>query len=146
MKPLLLLSIRQPWAWLILHAGKDVENRCWKRRITGTIGIHAAAGMTRQEYAEAWDFARAIHPSIQLPEFAALPRGGIVGTVEILGCVDRHPSPWFTGPFGFLLADPQPITFRPCKGNLGFFPEPPPETPPPPPPPPPEQQQTLNLP
>ena len=21
------LSIRQPWAWLILYAGKDIENR-----------------------------------------------------------------------------------------------------------------------
>ena len=27
------LSIRQPWAWLILHAGKDIENRDWKPRI-----------------------------------------------------------------------------------------------------------------
>jgi len=23
------LSIRQPWAWLIIHGGKDVENRTW---------------------------------------------------------------------------------------------------------------------
>lgn len=23
------LSIRQPWAWAILHAGKDIENRDW---------------------------------------------------------------------------------------------------------------------
>ena len=24
------LSIRQPWAWAILHAGKDIENRDWR--------------------------------------------------------------------------------------------------------------------
>ncbi len=26
-EPMLALSIRQPWAWAIIHAGKDVENR-----------------------------------------------------------------------------------------------------------------------
>ena len=24
------ISIRQPWAWAILYAGKDVENRTWQ--------------------------------------------------------------------------------------------------------------------
>lgn len=27
--PPLALSIRQPWAWAILCAGKDIENRSW---------------------------------------------------------------------------------------------------------------------
>ena len=27
------LSIRPPWAWAILHAAKDVENRTWKTNI-----------------------------------------------------------------------------------------------------------------
>ncbi len=29
------LSIRQPWAWLIIHACKDVENRDWPTRVRG---------------------------------------------------------------------------------------------------------------
>ena len=23
------LTIKQPWAWAIIHAGKDIENRDW---------------------------------------------------------------------------------------------------------------------
>lgn len=40
------LSIRQPWAWLILHGGKDIENRSWNTNFRGRFLIHAAAGMT----------------------------------------------------------------------------------------------------
>ncbi len=29
-EPMLALSIRQPWAWAVIHAGKDVENRSSK--------------------------------------------------------------------------------------------------------------------
>ncbi len=38
------LSIQQPWAWLILHGGKDIENRSWKlpKAMVGQrIYIHA---------------------------------------------------------------------------------------------------------
>jgi hypothetical protein len=43
------LSIRQPWAWAILHAGKDIENRDWKpgnpaRRFRGSFLIHGRDG------------------------------------------------------------------------------------------------------
>lgn len=36
------LSIRQPWAWMILHAGKDIENREWPTRFRGRVLIHAS--------------------------------------------------------------------------------------------------------
>jgi hypothetical protein len=29
------LSIRQPWAWLICHAGKNIENRPWRTQFRG---------------------------------------------------------------------------------------------------------------
>lgn len=35
------LSVRQPWAWAILHAGKDVENRSWATGYRGELLIHA---------------------------------------------------------------------------------------------------------
>src|SRR5690348_2447825 len=54
------LSIRQPWAWLILHAGKDIENRDWSTRFRGQVLIHAAKGMTQNEFADACYFAREI--------------------------------------------------------------------------------------
>lgn len=119
------LSIRQPWAWLILNAGKDVENRQWRTRFRGRILIHAGKGMTRDEYEDALDFAaRAVSPdqeSIEVPPREALERGGIVGAVDIVDCVDRSDSPWFVGDYGFVLRNPQVLQFRPWRGELGFF-------------------------
>jgi hypothetical protein len=47
--------------------------------------------------------------------------GGIIGRAEIVDCVRQHESPWFEGPWGFVLANAQPIDFIPCRGQLGFF-------------------------
>ena len=44
------ISIRQPWAWAIVHAGKDIENRDWSTRYRGPVCIHAAKGMTKDEF------------------------------------------------------------------------------------------------
>ena len=62
--PPLALSVRQPWAWAIIHAGKDVENRSWQAvnhglRRRGRIAIHAAKGLTRDEYDDAREIGRA---------------------------------------------------------------------------------------
>lgn len=121
------ISIRQPWAWLILNAGKDIENRDWKTSYRGPILIHASKGMTRDEYQEGVATARhARHvlgnvPGLEMPAFAALPRGGIVGQVEIVDCVSHSVSPWFFGTFGFVLRNPLTLPFRECKGALGIF-------------------------
>ena len=36
------LSLRQPWAWLVVNGLKDLENRRWNTRFRGTFLIHAA--------------------------------------------------------------------------------------------------------
>lgn len=116
------LSIRQPWAWLILHAGKDIENRDWYTALRGRVLIHAGKGMTREEYECAMDLAAHYsRPVNGLPSFKELERGGIVGSVEIVDCVNVSKSPWFFGRYGFVLRDPQPLLFTPYKGQLGFF-------------------------
>ncbi len=38
------LTIRQPWAWAIAVAGKDVENRSWQTSHRGLLAIHAGKG------------------------------------------------------------------------------------------------------
>ena len=115
------LSIRQPWAWLILYAGKDIENRTWWTCRRGRHLIHASKGMTRAEYEDARYFASGIVPSIVIPPAHKLQRGGIVGSVEIVDCVEASGSQWFFGPHGFVLRAPQSLQFKPCKGALGFF-------------------------
>lgn len=119
---MLALSIRQPWAWHILHSGKDIENRDWHTRVRGRILIHASKGMTRDEYEDGQDPLWAVGgPTIELPGIHELDRGGLVGTVEIVDCVTASDSPWFCGRFGFVLRDPKPIPFIVYRGQLGFF-------------------------
>jgi hypothetical protein len=121
------IAIRQPWAWLILNAGKDIENRDWPTQLRGRVLVHASKGMTRDEYEDALATAHAIsriHPfpaGLALPAFDELPRGGIVGSVEIIDCVRESTSPWFFGEYGFALASPRPLPFQPYRGALGFF-------------------------
>ena len=118
---MIALSIRQPWASLILKAGKDIENRCWPTKFRGRILIHAAKGCTRKELEDALDFAEAASGTRYTVDLKTIPRGGIVGSVEIVDCVSASASPWFVGGFGFLLRDPLPLPFTPFKGSLGFF-------------------------
>ena len=119
---MLAITIRQPWAWHILHSGKDVENRDWPTRVRGRILIHASKGCTRDEYERGQDpLWAAAGPTLELPPLADLPRGGIVGSVEIVDCVAVSDSPWFVGRFGFVLRDPRLLPFVAWRGQLGFF-------------------------
>ena len=120
------LSVRQPWAWAIIHAGKDVENRDWRRhnpglKFRGRVCIHASSGMTRDEY-------DAVMPdgTMPIPPAHLLTRGGIIGHVLVMDII-RDPgrkmiaSKWFHGPVGLMLHDPVAIDPIPCAGALGFF-------------------------
>jgi hypothetical protein len=124
----LALSIRQPWASLIIHNFKHLENRNWSTNVRGPILIHAAKGMSNKEHQEAMDFAYRIDPGISLFEYLFeadnLPRGGIIGSVNLVDCVRWSNSPWFQGPFAFRLCDNKAFSaedFIPYKGQLGFF-------------------------
>ncbi len=117
----LVISVRQPWAWLIINAGKDIENRDWFTKVRGRILIHAAKGMTKDEYESAYHTMIRVNRSLLMPSFATLDRGGIIGSVEIVDCVSKSDSPWFFGRYGFVLRDPQRLPFYPCRGQLGFF-------------------------
>lgn len=119
------LSVRQPWAWAILHAGKTHENRDWPTRFRGTIALHAAKGLTREEHLWAsMDIEE--RSGLRPPAYPMLAqRGFIVGLVDIVGCVTESPSPWFQGEYGFVLENPRPLASPIyCKGALGFWPVP----------------------
>ncbi len=113
------LSIRQPWAWLIVNGHKDIENRSWTTRFRGEILVHASKGMTQDEYLEA-DIIAAEN-GVTIPPFKELERGGIVGKVTITDCVSKSDSPWYMGQYGFVLKGGEPLPFQPYKGALGFF-------------------------
>ncbi len=128
--PRLALSIRQPWAWAIINAGKDIENRTWQTRFRGPICIHAAKGMTNMEWESAMAFIDTAFPTTLASRLGRrrsasgsldAQRGGIIGVAEIVGCVTASESPWFFGPYGFVLRNVNPVEFVPVKGALGFF-------------------------
>ncbi|QGZ37233.1 hypothetical protein GH266_05055 [Stappia indica] len=125
--PDLALSVRQPWAWAIIHAGKDIENRSWQAinrglLMRGRVCVHAAKGMTRSEYEDAADFMASI--GVECPPPAELLRGGIIGVVDVVDVVDvvkQHESPWFFGPRGLVLESARAVPFVPAVGALGYF-------------------------
>jgi hypothetical protein len=119
-----LLSIKQPWAWLIANGYKDVENRTWATAYRGPLAIHASGGMTIAEYQNCRDFALDIAPEIpDFPERQMLQRGGIVAFARLADCT-RFPlsgSKWHNGGyFGWCLEDIQPVPFYPMAGGLGL--------------------------
>jgi hypothetical protein len=117
------LSVRQPWAWLIVNGWKAVENRGWKTHRRGRILIHASNGMTLGEYQACYLFVAGFSPTVAaaIPSFASLQRGGIIGEAVLLDCVTEHKSEWFCGPYGFVLDEARPLPFTVCKGKQGFF-------------------------
>lgn len=127
------LSIRNPWAWLIIRpdlagparaawlagAGaitrKDIENRGWSTPFRGRLWIHAGQRPDR----EAWE--NMVAAGLPLPALESMPAGGIIGHVELCDCVARHSSPWFFGPVGWILKDPVAVPFERMAGRLGLF-------------------------
>jgi hypothetical protein len=126
------ISVRAPWWYAILYLGKPVENRDWYTNVRGRVALHAGKWFDPFEVAEIWRWevmpmwkkanpGRALPP---MPELDVLRRasGCLVGTVEIMGCVMSHPSPWFVGKWGHLLANPAPLAAPlSWKGALGYF-------------------------
>ncbi len=111
------LSVRQPWAWLIVNGHKDIENRSWQTSYRGPLLIHAGLKVDREDIA--WLRKQAKESGVDLPD--VFPTGGIVGVVTLVDCVTEHPSEWFDGPVGWVLADPAEIEFVPITGRLGLF-------------------------
>jgi len=111
------LTVHQPWAWLIVAGFKDIENRPRLTRHRGPVLIHA--GLNRRLFnPRVWAWLEK-EQRVRPPE--ELYFGGVVGVVDIVDCVTRHESPWFEGTFGYVLANPRRLPFRPCQGKLGFF-------------------------
>lgn len=121
--PNIALSVRQPWAWAIIHAGKDIENRNWAEhhllRRRGRVAIHAPQRVQQDAYESARNFMLSI--GIECPAAIDLPRCGIIGSVEIVDVVSASASPWFEGPSGLVLKDPIPSEFIWSLGALGYF-------------------------
>jgi len=114
------LTIKQPWVHAILHEGKDIENRSWRRDFRGWLALHASAKPNRD--------AR-LPRGHQTPDLDSVPCSAICGIARVADIVSKSRSKWFWRPddgsinFGWVLMDAtalkRPI---PCKGRLGLWP------------------------
>lgn len=109
------ITILQPFAWLIVAGIKDVENRTWRTKYRGPLLIHAGKRLhsTPIEMIEA-------QMSIAIPR-DALEFGGVIGCVELVDVVEKSPSRWFSGPYGFVLARARSVSFEPVRGAQRLF-------------------------
>ena len=123
------LSLKQPWATLLVAGRKTIEVRRWPTARRGRFLIHAAR--VSDPRPEVW--AR-VPPELRE---AAEGVGGIIGAAELTGCLayrtvaafaadaELHlndPS-WFQGPvqYGFTIANPTALPFRAFPGWMRFF-------------------------
>ncbi len=123
------LSIKQPWAALIVHGLKTVEVRGWGTRLRGVVLIHASG--TADERPQVWEGLPAeVSATAQL-------RGGLIGAAELVDCVSyrnrdafaadrpRHWNrpEWFREPvaYGLVFERPRVLPFRRVKGWFKFF-------------------------
>lgn len=145
------ITVRQPWAWAIMHGGKDIENR--SRNIAGKyrgpVVIHAGKAIIDEQLprtvaASVGFLSRKLGRLIpDVPQFAGgsddpwnvvAPwygsRGGALGTVDLIdvhderGCPGLSCSPWAfdDGSVHLLLANPRPFPEPiPYKGALGLW-------------------------
>lgn len=120
------LSVQEPWAWLIAHGYKPLENRPWYFSHQGDLVIHAGKKNGPEQQRD-YEQVRDRFPAIKMPLLRDMPFGGVVGIVKVIGCVssDVHCTaeelPWFTGPYGIQLRAARICRFFECRGQLGIF-------------------------
>lgn len=118
------LSLKQPWAELILQNKKVIETRKWNTSFRGEFLIHASKNVDKESMAR---FG-----------FSSLPTGCIIGKAFLVE-VKPYPSkssfdadqslhyvPQFDKPvwkqrYGFILKDICRLKEKSCKGQLNFF-------------------------
>jgi len=115
-----VLSLKQPWAELILLGKKKIEIRKWNTKFRGKFLIHASKIPDEK--------------SLKKFGFEKLPFGFIVGEAELVDVKDYRnkkaefekdrdlhlaTSEW--GVFGFVLKNIKRIDKIPAKGKLNFW-------------------------
>lgn len=86
------LSIKQPWAQLIIMGAKDVENRSQRTSFRGRFAVHVSLKRASYEDVD----VEAIPPDLREPVKWAWERnasaGRVIGTVELIDCIQDSNS------------------------------------------------------
>ena len=76
-----VLTIKQPWATLIIQGDKRFEFRSWKTKYRGELLIHAGKGIDKEAVKRLEKY---------LPK--ELPIGKILGKVTLVDCIKMSPD------------------------------------------------------
>jgi hypothetical protein len=129
-EPTHAISLKQPWAALLVHGRKSIEVRNWATPRRGRFYIHAARIPDMRD--EAWK-----HVTTEIRDSTELI-GGIIGIATLVECKtydslpdfvgdqSRHlnEAEWFQPPkmYGFVFADMEVRPYRRLAGWMRFFP------------------------
>lgn len=129
------LSIRQPWAFLIIEGLKDIENRTWQTNYRGELLIHTGKtfdfnaldylynqGMVDlcTTIVKHFKIRRNLNQKIYCADTSEM--GGIIGKVNLDEIVTNSKSKWADkGCFHWKLSGAKPIEFIPCAGKLLLY-------------------------
>ena len=93
-----LLTIKQPWASLICLGIKDVENRTWRQK--SLVGEKLLIMSSKQDVDIAktnaiWrdEYFRLVQNGV-IPSLELLPKGKIIGYVEVEAIKEEYDSIW----------------------------------------------------
>lgn len=107
------ITVRQPWAWLLLSKVKTVENRTWRlpsKYIEVPLLLHA--GLQQDP----------LSPVQQYLDGYAPQRGGVVGMITFGEPIQNYPSPWaMPGCWHWPVVDVHSLNFFPCTGRQKIF-------------------------
>lgn len=126
------ISLWQPWATLMALGLKNIETRSWPTKYQGALLIHASLKMNRSLLAISGPIKEALSQR-GFTSIADLPRGGIIGKVELIGClkITEHNTPtepelsfgdYTPGRYAWICANAKPFKkIIPYRGYQGLF-------------------------
>lgn len=115
---MMVLTVKQPWAWGLIHGPKRVENRSWPTSYRGPLAIHA--GKSRTALGDEGD----LFPG--MPGYGELVYGAIIGVVDLVECVPVTDArvaggPFAEGPWCWVTENPRPVEPHYCAGSLSLW-------------------------
>jgi hypothetical protein len=117
------LSIKQPWAHLIIIGAKDVENRSRPTSFRGRFAVHVSLKRADYDDVDIEVIPRDLREPVKRAWERNASAGRVIGTVELIDCIRYSDSIWAVDDYWhWVLRDPRPYSrTRPAKGQLGLW-------------------------
>ena len=124
-----VISLRQPWAGLVVNGIKDAENRDWRlpdKYHNCTVLVHASAKPMFSVREAIHEIAIRELPAQESFSINTTLSGFIIGAVRFKGCVPANlnpASPWCDAgsDFWWMIENATPLPPVPARGKLRFW-------------------------